>query len=32
MNYVIGNNNNINIKKENIREEAKITRIRWKVT
>ena len=28
-NYVIGNNN---IKKKNLREEARITRIRWKVT
>ena len=29
INYVIGNNNN---KKENLREEARITRIHWKVT
>ena len=28
INYVIGNNNN---KKENRREEARVTRIRWKV-
>ena len=32
INYVIGsNNNNNNNKKKNLREETKITKIRWKI-